>query len=557
MVVPAPARRGAGRRLQAVHLALLAAAAATLSVAVRGQWFFGDEWAFIQGRDLGRDPFGALFDPHNEHLSVLPVLVYRALLAVVGLHSYAPYIAVVLSLHLLTAHLLWRLMLRTGARPGTATALAALFAVLGSGGENLLWAFQMGFVGSLAAGFGALLLVDHPGRLGRRDAAAVALCLVSLGCSGVGVAMVATVTLAVLLRRRSWRQAAAVTAVPALLYVTWYLGFGRGATGAESAPPLPPLGLGAVPRFAFEGLAHAAEAATGLRGAGAVLVLGLVVLLVRRPGLATGRSAAAVACAGGAVAFFVLTGISRVAFGLEQARSSRYVYVAALLLLPLAALGLDVLLDRLRRPGLVVVPLVAALVAVNVAVLFNAAERTRVREQSIRGTVLASSELIRDGADLLAEQPDPDFSADLTVAGLEQFAERGWLPAAGSIDPLDEATARARLLVDLRESAPSRGFRLESGVRALLEEDDDGCVRVRPVGEQPQVVATVSGRRGSLLVRPEVSGELSLRLIADGGEPSGAREMALEAGTERSLRTSTGGRVLLTLPEDGITELCP
>jgi hypothetical protein len=394
-----------------VHLLSLVGAAGALLLAVRGQWFFGDEWAFVQQRDLGDDPVGALLEPHNEHLSLLPVLLYRALLAGFGLHTYWPYIAVVLGLHLVAAHLLWRVALRAGARPVTATSLALLMALLGSGGENLLWAFQAGFVGSLTAGLGALLLVDHPGPVRWRDAAAVLLCLASLACSGVGLAAVGTVVLAVLLRRRSLRQAAAVAAVPAVLYLAWFARFGLGARGAEEVPPLPPLGLAAVPRFAFDGLANAAEVGTGLRGAGAVLVLALAALLVRRPALLSGRSAIAVACAGGALAFFVLTGISRVAFGVEQARVSRYVYVGVLLLLPLAALGLDVLLERLRRPGLVVVPVVLALVSINVAVLFNAADRTRVREQSIRGVVLASAQLVRDGETCCRARPTPRSAA--------------------------------------------------------------------------------------------------------------------------------------------------
>lgn len=526
-----------------------------LAVAGRGQWFFGDEWAFLGRRDVGRDTWEALLRPHNEHLSALPVAAYRSLLAVVGLQSYWPYLAVVLALHLVLAHLLWRVMLRAGAAPLTATALATLAALLGAGAENLLWAFQMGFVGSLTAGVGAVLLADHGGRLGLRDAGAVLLCLVALACSGVGVAMTAAVTLVVLLRGRGWRAAALVTALPAAAYLAWYLALGRDST-AQPAPPLPPLGLGAVPRFAFDGLAHALGEATGLRGGGAVLLLGLVVVLVRRPALLQGRTAAAAACAGGATAFFVLAGSSRVAFGLEQARVSRYVYVGALLLLPLAALALDVVLERLRRPVLAVVPLVGCLVVVNVAALYDAADRTRPREQGIRAVVLASAELVEGPREVLGFKPDPELSTDLTVNGLRRLVERGRLPEAGALPAVARATARARMLVDLRAPRAPRGFVLEDAERARLEPTDTGCVVVRPAGKQPQVSATVAPGGGSLLIRPVTSGSLLLQVVTEDGQVGGALELKLEAGIERSLVTSTDGPVLLTLPADAVTELC-
>ena len=42
--------------------------------------------------------------------------------------------------------LLWRLLLHIGVRPAIATALATVFVLLGAGYENLMWAFQIGFV---------------------------------------------------------------------------------------------------------------------------------------------------------------------------------------------------------------------------------------------------------------------------------------------------------------------------------------------------------------------------------------------------------------------------
>ncbi len=151
-----------------VHGLSLVGGAVVLLVANRNQWFFGDEWNFI----VNRGPRGAsigVLEPHNEHWTTVPVLVFRGLLAIVGLRSYLPYVAVLLALHLGLAHLLWRVSLRVGATPAIATALAAVFIVLGAGSENLLWAFQIAFVGVVAFGWAAVLLHDHDGPFGRRD----------------------------------------------------------------------------------------------------------------------------------------------------------------------------------------------------------------------------------------------------------------------------------------------------------------------------------------------------------------------------------------------------
>ena len=51
-------------------------------------------------------------------------------------------------------------MLRCGADGWVATAFAAVFLVLGAGYENLIWAFQIGFVTSTVCGLGLLILAD-------------------------------------------------------------------------------------------------------------------------------------------------------------------------------------------------------------------------------------------------------------------------------------------------------------------------------------------------------------------------------------------------------------
>ena len=62
---------------------------------------------------------------------------------------------------------------------------AGLFLFLGSGYQNIVWAFQIGFVGSLVFGLAHLLLIDHDGGFDRRDALGLAFGLAGLMCSGV------------------------------------------------------------------------------------------------------------------------------------------------------------------------------------------------------------------------------------------------------------------------------------------------------------------------------------------------------------------------------------
>ena len=112
----------------------------------RHQWFSGDEWDFLVRRGvLGHSELG-LLEPHNEHWSTFPVLIYRALFSVFGVRTYTPYLVMLIVAHLLAAHLLWRLMMRYGVDWLLATGAAAVFMVLGAGWEDLINAFQVTFV---------------------------------------------------------------------------------------------------------------------------------------------------------------------------------------------------------------------------------------------------------------------------------------------------------------------------------------------------------------------------------------------------------------------------
>jgi hypothetical protein len=321
------------------------------------QSFFLDDWDFLAHRDGG--DLGDLLRPHNEHWSTLPILVYRGLWGLFGVRTYLPYQLLLVLLHLTAAGLLRAVMRRACVGPWIATAAAALFLLFGAGYENVVWAFQIGFVGSLVLGLTQLLLADHDGPLDRRDWFGLLAGFVGLLCSGLAVTMTIVVGLAMLLRR-GWRVALFHAAPLAVVYVLWW------ASKARDAYTSPRRALGPVIRFVRTGLGATFDAMGQLPGAGIALGVLLVVGLAlawRDLDRAELRRRAAVpgAMLAGTIVFLVISGVGRsTSFGPDFARSSRYLHLVAALALPAIAVAAQAVAQRWRMlaPAVVVLLLV-------------------------------------------------------------------------------------------------------------------------------------------------------------------------------------------------------
>ena len=306
------------------------AAAAGILWLSRAYTFYFDEWDFILSAPGWT--WISYLQPHNEHPSMVFKLIYSALLNTVGLHSYWPYMAVLMALHGASAVLLFELV-RRRAGDLVGLACAAMLLVLGAGWEDLLWAFQVGFVGSVACGLGMMLALHGPGTR-RRLAAAAALLSVSLMFSSIGLffGVVAATMLALSPSRRRELFWFAPTAVA---LAVWYLAFGR--TGASTVPPPSPANLLVLPEYVAWGLAGAVGGTVGVTGLPALVVLlagaaaiGLAWWRVRPDAFALGVAA-------GLVAFYVVTGLNRAQLGYNQSASGRYVYIGAVFWLILLA----------------------------------------------------------------------------------------------------------------------------------------------------------------------------------------------------------------------------
>lgn len=214
---------------------------------------FSDEWYFLLGR-RDFDP-STFLEPHNEHVAILHVAIYKGVLGLFGMESARPFQAVGMAMFLLSAVLVFVFVRR---RVGAWAALALTLPVLffGPATDNLIWPFQLAFSGSIAAGIGALLMLERGDRRG--DLAACGLLVVSLSFSSAGIPFAAGVVVAVLLgprpRHRAW-----VPAVPIALFALWWLTYGHEADTFVTLKNV----LNA-PSFALDGIASSLASLVGL-----------------------------------------------------------------------------------------------------------------------------------------------------------------------------------------------------------------------------------------------------------------------------------------------------
>ncbi len=382
------------RWLPWVALAVLCAVAFwEIMRAGRGLFFFGDEWAvLLHRRGLSPDTF---LRPHNEHVIAIPIAVYKLLLQVFGMTSYRPYQVAVALVHLITCVLLY-LYARPRLGPWIALVPTALLLFLGSAWEDILWPFQISFIGSVAFGLAMLLAFDA-----RRDVLAALALLGSLFCSGLGLPVLVIAAVEIALdpqrRRRAW-----VVVVPALAIGVAVLAGHRNAVNDYAT-------LSAALRWGLESAAagFGAFGGVGIAWGRLLLLAGAVglVMAARRRG---GVPPRAIAVGAGLIAYWLASGLSRA--GVSPPDVSRYLYASAALLLVL-------FVTMVPRPQLGRVGawgLVAATAAFCVAGsgLLREGVLQRLAPGAVRPEALTALELARDTV-APDYRIDPAFSPDL------------------------------------------------------------------------------------------------------------------------------------------------
>jgi hypothetical protein len=419
----------------------------------------------------------------------LPILLWRALFNLFHLSSYWPYLVPLLLAEVVVMHLLWRLCRRNAVGPWVAATAVAVVGFLGAGGEDLGWAFQIGFVGSVALGLGAVLLVDRSAPTTAHCAIASLLTLASLMCSTVGDAM--TVALAIVLFcRQPAKRALAVLALPVMSYAVWWEVVGRlGLMSARDNVQFSTFTN--LPSFILTGLSIALGRTFNFPQAGAAVLLALgawfmwhvKTLLTRRPAL-VGLSAAA-------IVFYVIVALGR-DMGVDGDLGStapRYIYIGIALLMPMIACSLSSARDWARSVARGSVTTVAVVVLL-IVTAFGGAGRAEswatARVAMVRGletNVRATARLLASGAwDATGAVARPiAYSPDLTAQVLYQLGSSGLLGNA-AIPPADMSNARALLAVGITPNSLFPGhFYVESSHGVADWAGPPGCMTFGPL----------------------------------------------------------------------------
>jgi hypothetical protein len=412
----------------------------------RSIWFTADEWDPIAKRTAW--DLGDLFRPHNEHWSTLPILVYRLLWWLVGLRTHLPYLVIAVLLHMTVAALLRAVMRRAGIGPWLATLAASAYLLFGEGYFNVEFAWQMAWGAALACGLGYLLLIDHDGPTDRRDVIGLLLGVAALMSAGPAVAMVIVVVIAAFLRR-GWRVALLHAAPLGTIFLMWWVVIGRKNYPRHAT-------LGEAARFMGRNLWATFHALGHLPGVGAALIVllvsGLALIWIRpRDGSAWRLPTAPLALLIGAPVFLFITGTGRGApvFGVQSSNVSRYLDVAAVMMLPALALAAENVAKRWKALAPFAILALAIGIPGNIRSFVDQTDGLVAQTRGSRSFILsvARNPIAKDLPRTLSPY---FFSPDLTIGWLLDSVPSGRLPLPGPLTR--DQLANETLILALRPS---------------------------------------------------------------------------------------------------------
>lgn len=462
----------------------------------------------------------------------------------------------VLVAHCVVVHLLWRMCVRAGVRPWIATAVTTTFAFLGAGSANLLWGFQITFVGSVAFGLAALLAVESPAAPRRNLYLGWLASVAALACSGIGLIFLLLTAIVVLLRR-GWRWAIGFASVPVLAQLTWQVAADAGADGTRR---ISVYSLSWVPEFVLNGAQFALGSWTGLDGVGGVLLL-LVTAVALVQVAHGGTQLTTGVLALGLVPFYLLLAYGRVRLGTDAAVAGRYAYVAVALVLPAVAVAIE---RVLRRPvhWTALAAVVTVTTSAGAATIVNNARAEERLERTDRLTIQSAQRLLDLDQPILLPDLESHGGAELTAARLRELNERGLRIGTSDLTPTEFLEGRMRLQVEVVPAGPaSPGMVLDNltavggGTFTLTAAPEVGAGCVLIASAAGVTFTGASTAMSSFAVQLRAPGRVAVALLDRDGESPTIR-YRLAAGEWRRVTGAAPGLQLRTSLPGGSAVVC-
>ena len=539
----------------------MALAAALMLWAGRQTSFFSDELQYLaRGDELGNSgPFDLtyLLQPFNGHLALVPKAIYELLYATAGTH-YFWFRLLEVAAYLGCVSLFFALARpRVGSWAAVAGSVVLLF--LGAGWEVMLWPFDLHTLIALAAGLGAVLVLERETRWS--GAIACGLLCVGIASLEIGFAFAVGIAVGMLLdparRGRIW-----VAAAPLLLYAVWSLWARRFNDSQVDLTYLASIAT-SVPAS----MAAASAAITGLvdttHGSSVYLAAGLgpelVIAVVVFVAFVWRISVAPVPASSWALIATLLTYWLMVTLAHRAPDTSRYLLVDATLVLLIAA---D-LVGPVRVSGRWLAACGAVMVLalpLNLFKLFDGRGEL-IHESQLSQAQYAALELVRARVDPQFRPSQAQLPLTAGVTPVFGFQAATYFEAADRVGslamPLEElrkAPQDARLAADLT-LASALELGLERAARPVPAAD---CTHVDGAPGAPAAAELPPGG-ASLRATDGERAKLTLTRFSDPGQglrlqwPAGSNWAALRIPTDAAsdpwrLESTTA---LLVCPQDG------
>jgi hypothetical protein len=277
--------------------------------------FTFDEWMFFTDR---RDfSFHALVAGHNGHLSIVPAFTYILSFKIFGYDHYEVFRLLAVIVHLAVVLLaVDRIRRRHGWWIAAVIGLA--LALMGGGGENILWGFQIGFMGGLLFFLISLRCYERSLETIKFTwplLTMIAVCL-SVGSAGTGIASI-LVLFFLTIRTPQWKRLWWVSVIPGVLYAVWYLRYAD-SDNANSV-------MSAIPSFVVKSAASSMSGVFGIDHIWGLMMVGASIAYFAQLIRTHKTSRLSLAIPLFVLIFWFATAYGRALLGNPE--SSRYLYI--------------------------------------------------------------------------------------------------------------------------------------------------------------------------------------------------------------------------------------